>query len=286
MDADGSSLFYLPVGCRHSCSVSRHYICMLNLKIEFFSRFLGLWSTLVRDHVANAISFFARSAQSGHMICLCSGLSGHSVHPWVPLSHGTNEISSFGFHSWQSMLPKDHKVCARVFVWYGSNHAFKENSPGVCSSHVTLLTNIYFQIQHVSLKRRHWTWKKSNSSECNTGSDPDFWPVALISVKYLPWSSCSPIKGDVSRCTANKQSGKHRDVFIKQLWDIKLFILTLFSNSSEAQGESLRSKAPSLYCFPSVGLIFRIYMYSSLGSNGDFTGEKTHEWNFVYQWRV
>lgn len=182
MDADGSSLCYLPVGCRHSCSVSRCYICMLNLKIEFFSRFLGLWSTLLRDHGANAIYFL----QDQHNQAIWFGCALDwvgSVHPWVPLSHGTNEISSFGFRSWQSMLPKDHKACAGVFVWYGSNHAFKENSPGVCSSHLTLLTNIYFQIQHVSSKRRHWTWKKSNSSECDTGSDPDFWPEAPISVK-------------------------------------------------------------------------------------------------------
>lgn len=159
----------------------------LHLYVKFKDRvFLKFFRSVI--HIAQGSCckcyyFFARSAQSGHMIWLCSGLSGHSVHPWIPLSHGTNEISSFGFHSWQSMLPKDHKVCAGVFVWYGSNHAFKENSPGVCSSHLTLLTNIYFQIQHVSSKRRHWTWKTSNSSECDTGSDPDFWPEALISVK-------------------------------------------------------------------------------------------------------
>lgn len=49
-----------------------------------------------------------------------------------------------------------------------------------------------------------------------------------------------PNQGDVSASTAEQQSGKQRNVFIKQLWDTKLFILTLFSSSSEAQGESLR----------------------------------------------
>ena len=69
MDADGGSLCYLPIGCSHSCWVSRRHICMLNLKIEFFSSFLGLWLTLHRDHGANAISFL----QDQHNQAIWSG---------------------------------------------------------------------------------------------------------------------------------------------------------------------------------------------------------------------
>lgn len=126
MDADGSSLRCLLTGCRHSCSASRHYICLLNLKTEFFSSFFSL-THIAQGSWCKGCFFCARSVQSGHVVWLCSDPSGHSVHPWVSLSHGRDGLGSFGFWWWQSMLPPGCKACAGVFLWYRSNHTFKEN---------------------------------------------------------------------------------------------------------------------------------------------------------------
>lgn len=81
---------------------------MLNFKIEFFSGVFLIcdphWSRIMVQILFSF--FFPRSVWSGPMICLCSALSGHNVHPWVPASHVKNEISSFWFCRWQSCYPK------------------------------------------------------------------------------------------------------------------------------------------------------------------------------------
>lgn len=76
----------------------------------------------------------------------------------------------------------------------------------------------------------------------------------------------------------SSQSGTLGDVFTKQLWDAEVFTLTLFFSSSEGKeeaGGSAGNNPPSLYCLPSVGLVFRVYMCSSLREHWGFHRQET-----------
>lgn len=70
----------------------------------------------------------------------------------------------------------------------------------------------------------------------------------------------------------SSQSGTLWDVFTKQLWDAEVFTLTLFFSSSEGKeeaGGSAGNNPPSLYCLPSVGLVFRVlHVFISQGALG------------------
>lgn len=191
---------------------------------------------------------FAGTAQPGYVVWLRSGPNGHSVHPSVPLSHGRNEISSFGFCRWLSMLPKDHKVCAGVFDM-DLTMLLRRIPLGVAV--YTWLT-IYFQMQHVSSKRRLLRRTKSNTGECDTGSNADFWTETLISAKKLPWSPCSPIR-EMSTSAQLSSSLVNTGMFLLNSFGEHNYsywpCLPTLPRPKEKACDFVRSEAPSLYCF-------------------------------------
>lgn len=132
-------------------------------------------------------------------------------------------------------------------------------------------------MKHFSTKSRPLIWKKSNASECNSGSDPDFWPETLIRVKKLPWNSCFPIR-KMSVSAQLSSSLVNIGVFLLNSFGMQKYLhwpcFPTLQRAKEKAGGSVGSNAPSLYCYPSVGLVFRSVCIHLSGSTGDFTGRK------------
>lgn len=98
MDADGSNLHCLLTGFLFSFWTLHLFF---KLKDWVFLRILQSDS-----HCSGLMV----QMQPGHVVWLCSELRGHTVHPWVSPSHGTDGSGSFGFWWWQSISPNGHKV--------------------------------------------------------------------------------------------------------------------------------------------------------------------------------
>lgn len=147
------------------------------------------------------------------------------------------------------MLPKDHKVCAGVFDT--DLTTLSRRIPLGVAVH-TWLTKIYFEMQHVSSQRKLLIWTKSNTSECDTGFDSDFWTETVISAKKLRWSSCSPIR-EMSASARLSSSLVSTGMFLLNSFGKQNYLywpcLPTLQRPKEKACDFVRSKAPSLYCF-------------------------------------
>lgn len=138
----------------------------------------------------------------------------------------------------------------------------------------------------ISLKR-FLIWKKVKFQQLWHLISCRFLARNPVPAEQLASSSCSPIR-EVSAWLSSS------------LVNIGMFLLNSFGTPNylhwpcfpalqrlkEKAWDSVRSNALSLYCFPSVGSVFRIYMYSSLREWwGSYKcGKKS--WMRLHQWRL